>query len=176
VTFPEASGIIAHVYRPQFPAAAFWAHASTVRGQLAGLAMITLPALTDPLPLGRGLHVTVQLLAVMVGVVGAVIVFGGLVNRVFIAPTGRPLDDVLPTLPFARRVWLAMVLLTILLAVIAEWRFVLIFTDSWIEHLPEFVLLGLPAGLLGWATWRARTMRAGDQPAGRDEDEPVRPA
>jgi hypothetical protein len=164
------------VYRPPFPTEAFWEQSSTARGQLAGLAMIMVPALTNPLPFGPAMHLTLQTFAVLVGFAGAVIVFGGLVNRVFIQPSGQPLDEVLPTLPYARTVWWTMLLLTILLVAGVEWRFVLIFTDGWARHLPEVVMLALPALAIGWATWRGRVMRRPPEaPPPGEAAEPVQP-
>ena len=65
----------------------------------------------------------------------------------------------LPDVPNGRELWWALIGLVVLLAVGAEWRLVLIFTDDWSEHVPEVVLLVLPAVALGWLAWRTRALR-----------------
>lgn len=141
------------------PPDAFWEWCATPAGQLTGLVLLTVPALTNPLPLAAAAHAIVQLVAVGLGFAGAVVVFGGLVKRVFLMPGDRSLDDVLPEIPAGRQVWWGLVALVVLLVVGAEWRLVLIFTDTWSTHLPEVFLLLLPAVALGYLAWRTRVLR-----------------
>jgi hypothetical protein len=156
----DASGMISRVSRP-IPPDAFWERSATPGGQLTGLALLTVPAITNPLPLNPVAHALVQILAVVLGLVGAAMVFGGLVNRVFLLPGDRSLDDALPDLPNGRALWWALIALIVLLLAGAEWRLVLIFTDEWSTHLPEVLLLVLPAVLLGALAWRTRSLRRG---------------
>jgi hypothetical protein len=159
--------MIATVDRVQLLNRTFREHAPTLRGQLAGIAMIMVPALTNPIPFGRGWHTAIQILAVVVGFAGTLVVFGGLLDRVFLKADDGPgsnradepirLDDVLLAMPHARRVWLGTAGLGLVLAVGALWCLVLVFTRSW-EHLADVVMLGLPAAALGWALWRARVL------------------
>jgi hypothetical protein len=155
----EASGIISRVDR-LLPTDAFREWSATAAGQLTGLVLLTLPAVTNPLPLNAVAHAIVQIIAVAAGFVGAVAVFGGLVTRVFLMPGDRSLDDLLPQIPRGRTAWWALVALVVLLVVGAEWRLVLIFTDDWSTHLPEVLVFLLPAVALGYLAWRTRALRA----------------
>ena len=166
MTYPDASGIIAHVDHLQHLTVAFREHSPTVRGQLAGIAMIAMPALTQPLPLGGASHATVQILAVIVGSLGALVVFGGLIQRVVLQTTATDedpdgpaaLDDVLLAVPHARTVWVGLNLLGLGFILGAAWCLWLVFSHGWHEHLAEVVMFALPAVALGWAAWRARVM------------------
>src|SRR5690348_14749263 len=78
------------------------AQSSTVRGQLVGAALIAVPALVNPIPLDGAAHATLQVLAIAVGVAGAVVVFGGLFQWVFLpartatAPVPAPAPEPVP--------------------------------------------------------------------------------
>lgn len=153
MTFSEVSGIITRVDRLQHLTLAFRERSVTVRGQLTGMAMIAVPAVTNPLPFGPGLHATVQILAVIVGFVGALIVFGGMIQRVF-------LQTAQLSVPHPRTVWFCLVLLDVAFALGAGWSLELVFTRGGDQHLADAVMLGLPAAALGWAAWRARVLWA----------------
>lgn len=130
---------------------AFREHSPTVRGQLVGVALIVAPAATHPLPLGADLHTAVQVVAVIAGFLGAVIVFGGLALRVLVA-TPRA---VLLALPQARAVRNALTGLALVFAAGALWCLVLAVTRGWSAHLAEVLMLGLPAATLGRVAWWA---------------------
>jgi hypothetical protein len=147
---------------------------STGRGQLAGAALIAVPALVNPMPVDGAAHAVVMVLAVAVGVAGAVVVFGGLFQWVFLPSpadggTGDDATDpddsrpaareALRTVPHARAVWAGLVVLCVALAAGAGWVLTRAVTDGWADHLPAAVMLALAAGLLGWAAWAARAMR-----------------
>jgi hypothetical protein len=151
------------------------AQSSTVRGQLAGAALIAVPALVNPIPLEGAARSVLLVLAVAVGAVGAVVVFGGLFQWVFLPgdtdagpDDARPATrDALRAVPHARRVWAVAVVVCAVLAAGAVWVLAVVVTDDW-ARLPEALMLALPAVLLGWAVWAARAMWT------RDEDRPDR--
>ena len=147
------------------------ARSSTVRGQLTGAALIAVPALVNPIPLEGAAHSVLQVLAVAVGAVGAVVVFGGLFQWVFLPreDTGAGADDARPAtrdalraVPHARGVWAGAVVVCAVLTAGAVWVLALVVTDDW-THLPEALILALPAVLLGWAVWAARAMWTRDE-------------
>ncbi len=131
-----------------------------MRGQALGLAMLVTPAITHPLPLGA-VHGAVQLLAVIVGSAGMVVVFGGLFLRTFVQPSTGTLDDALLAVPHTRAAWLGLALSCAVLTIGAVWCLVLAFDHDWAERFANALLLGLPAMVLGAAAWRARVMWTG---------------
>jgi len=143
-----------------------------VRGQLTGAALIAVPALVNPIPLEGAPHAVLQVLAVAVGVAGAVVVFGGLFQWVFLPGRDtaagpeeeRPATrDALRAVPHARGVWAGAVVVCAVLAAGALWVLAVVVTDDW-AHLPEALMLALLAVLLGWAVWAARAMWTRDPP------------
>jgi hypothetical protein len=151
VTFRRASGIIAAVDRRQqitrSIGSAFRQEAPTRRAQAAGAALITLPALAHPLPLGPGVHLGLELLAVVLAFAGCLLVVGGVTPRLL------PTD---PAPARARQIRLGLAVLTGLLALGAVLALLVAATDGWTEHLPGAVLLALAAGALTLTSPRAR--------------------
>jgi hypothetical protein len=148
------------------------AQSSTVRGQLAGAALIAVPALVNPIPLEGAARSVLLVLAVAVGAAGAVVVFGGLFQWVFLpgGPTGaapaeaRPATrDALRAVPHARRVWVGAVVVCAVLTAGAVWALALAVTGGGADHVPEVLMLAFPAVLLGWAAWAARAMWTRDE-------------
>jgi hypothetical protein len=144
--------------------------ATTVRGQVAGCLLLLVPAMAHPLPLPS----VVQILAVLAGSTGAVMVFGGLVIRAVLqpAPWGSesrvtdepvPLSQALLSVPHHRAVWAALLLLCHLMASGAAWYLIQAFSGDAAGNLANALLLGLPALALGWAVWQARVMRSTPQ-------------
>ena len=148
------------------------ARSSTVRGQLAGAALIAVPALVSPIPVEGAAHSVLLVLAVVVGAAGAVVVFGGLFQWVFLPgeDTGADPADARPTtrdalraVPHARGVWVGAVVACAVLTAGAVWVLALAVTGGGAGHVPEALMLALPAVLLGWAAWAARAMWTRDE-------------
>jgi hypothetical protein len=136
--------------------------APTPGGQIAGTLMLLAPAVTHPLPLDGAPHAVVQLVATVVGSLGAVIVFSGLVIcAVLRQPPSqpRPRDEALLALPHPRVIWIGLVVVLLLLAGGALWSLARGFGGNPTDRLADALLLGLPAIALGWAAWHSRVMR-----------------
>ncbi|MFI7589292.1 hypothetical protein ACIB24_19675 [Spongisporangium articulatum] len=133
---------------PIFPAgsrtAALWGFARTPRGQLAGLMLVAVPALVGPLPVDGAARAGVGVLAVLAGTAGAVLVFGGLLTRVY-GPALERLGRGVPLL------WAlaAALLVAAGVALVAGTR------GDWDEHAPEVLMFALPAVAAAGAAWRA---------------------
>lgn len=67
--------------RTPIPPAAVPAVAATLPAQLLGLLLVLAPAVAAPLPLSGTGGTLVRVLAVVAGVAGAAVVFGGLLHR-----------------------------------------------------------------------------------------------
>jgi hypothetical protein len=160
VTFQDASGMITRVDRLQHLTQAFREHSPTVRAQLAGIALIIVPGLAQAVPLDGALAGVLRILAVLVGFVGVLVVFGGMLEYAYRQLAAPSLDDVLLAVPYARTVWVCLVLLGLALGIGAAWCLVLVFSRGWDEYLAAALMLALPAATLAWLTWRARAMRA----------------
>src|SRR4051812_16839689 len=135
------------------------ARAATPAGQATGVGLILVPAIVHPVPLGAA-DAAAEVLAAAVGAVGALVVFGGLFQWVFLTPrpdAGPAAEpdhgpdegsdegpDPLPAVPHARALWAGAVLLAVLLAAGAVWRLVLMAGDG-TGDLAEAALLGLLA-------------------------------
>jgi hypothetical protein len=98
VTFQDASGMIARVDRLQHLTQAFREHSPTARGQLAGIALMIVPGLAQAVPFDGALAGMVRILAVLVGFVGVLIVFGGMLQYAYLQLAAPILDDG-PTTP-----------------------------------------------------------------------------
>jgi hypothetical protein len=183
VTFRHGSGIITAV--PRLPRPPFSSpvsgpdvsralrRAGTPRGQLAGVSLIVVPAVTSALPLGGASRTVVQVVAVLLGTAGMVVVFGGLLQR---AVLGRvtddeadPVDAALLAFPHARAAWRSLAALAVLLLAGALWCVGLAFGDDAGTHLTDALMLALPGLVLAAATWRARVMRRAGQEPGDGE-------
>jgi hypothetical protein len=140
------------------------ARAATPAGQAVGVALILVPAVVHPVPMGAA-DATVEVLAAVAGALGALVVFGGLFQWVFLTP--RPdADGAPPAVPHARAAWAGAVVLAVLLAAAAVWRLVVVLGDEEAGRLSEVVLLGLPAIALAWAAWAARGVWRDDEAPG----------
>ena len=132
------------------------------------MVLIVVPAISNALPLHGAGHTTLQVVAVVVGTVGMVVVFGGLLQRAFLHHRDHddwPVDTALLAVPHARVVWLSLALLTVILLAGAVWCLALV-------HLVDALMLALPDLVLAGATWRARVMRTAD-PSGEPETDVV---
>lgn len=138
---------------------AFSTRARTGPGQILGLVLLVAPAVAHPLPIRGSLYDVVQIIAVVAGVIGMLIVFGGLLIRVIVLPAGDDsLDGTLLAIPRHRAVWLVLAGLCALFAVGGALALALGHDG---ERFAGGLLLGLPAVALGWAAWRARVMWTG---------------
>jgi hypothetical protein len=135
------------------------ARAATPGGQVTGVALILVPAIVHPVPLGSA-DAAVEVLAAVLGVLGALVVFGGLFQWVFV-----DVGDGVRAVPHVRSLWAGAVLLAAVLAAAAVWRLVLAAGDTG-EHVAEAAMLGLPALALAWAAWAARGVWSEDETAG----------
>ena len=63
------------------PSPAVATRAATLPAQLLGLLLVLAPAVADPLPVTGSAGVLVRSLALVAGLAGAAIVFGGLLHR-----------------------------------------------------------------------------------------------
>jgi hypothetical protein len=155
------------------------ARAATPAGQAAGVALILVPAVVHPARLGAA-DAAIEAVAALAGVAGALLVFGGLFQWVFLTPRPDPAGtdaaaagDAAHTggaapepVPHARAVWVGAVALAVVLAAGAVWRLVLMTGDG-DAKLAEVLLLGLPAVALAAAAWAGRGVWSpGDGTAG----------
>jgi len=173
ITDPARVSVVSHRL-----ALGFEQVAPTLRGQAAGLVLILLPALAHPLSLG-GADGLLQLLASVLGGVGAVLVFGGMAVRTWLPERlagqseddglvpylakqdARARDEALADMPGARTAWGALAVLCAGLALFAVVLLVLAFADDGWERLSNAALLGIPAAALAFALWLARVMWTG---------------
>ena len=137
--------------------------------QLAGAVLIMVPAIGGASPLTGTTGTGLRVLAVVAGFVGTVLVFGGLL-RGLLRRHAHDLrrhahdrraddewaDDVLTSIPYARRVWWGVAGLAGVLAVGA---LLALAGAAEGDRLVSMLLLGLPAGALGWLARRTAVMR-----------------